>query len=88
MKIRSNTGRNTVLREVEYLLNKNHDSLNRVKEIFNIKFKHLAISKLAALVWMEILEIKRQYVDLDDFDFDLEDFIEYQVFIKEENEIL
>jgi len=77
------TSKYYVEKEIDSLLYLDRESLKLLKNIFEIKIKHKIVTKLANLIWNEILETRSLYTDSDTFEFDIKKFIEYQVFSKE-----
>ncbi|MEQ6355218.1 hypothetical protein ABNX05_11370 [Lysinibacillus sp. M3] len=83
MDVTASTNKYYIERSLDFFLYLDRISLKLLKDIFAIKIKHRIVSKLTDLIWNEIIEIRKLYPDIENFEFDIKDFIDYQEFLKE-----
>ncbi|MFJ3388803.1 hypothetical protein [Lysinibacillus sp. NPDC086135] len=83
MDVTASTNKYYIERSLDSFLYLDRVSLKLLKDMFSIKIKHRLVSKLTDLIWNEIIEIRKLYPDIENFEFDIKNFIAYQEFLKE-----
>ena len=83
MDVTASTNKYYIEQSLNSFLYLDRVSMKLLKDMFSIKIKHRLVSKLTDLIWNEIIETRKLYPDIENFEIDIKNFIAYQEFLKE-----